>query len=37
VRRGEWAPFDATTATALTIAGILLGAATITVVVFAGS
>lgn len=37
VRRGDWAPLDATTAAALTIVGILLGAATITVVVFAGS
>jgi putative membrane protein len=37
VRRGEWAPLDATAAAALTIAGILLGAATIAVVILAGS
>jgi putative membrane protein len=37
VRRGEWAPLDATAATALTITGILLGAATIAVVVLAPS
>ena len=38
VLRGDWAPLGATTTTtALTIVGILLGAATITVVVFAGS
>ena len=37
MRRGDWAPLDATTTAALTIVGILLGAATITVVVFAGS
>jgi len=37
VRRGEWAPFDARLAAALTAVGILLGAATIAVVLFAGS
>jgi putative membrane protein len=37
VRRGEWAPLDATAAAAMTIASALLGAATVAVVVFAGS
>ena len=37
VRRGEWAPLDVTPATALTIVGSVLGAATIAVVLFAGS
>ena len=36
VRRGEWAPFDASVAAALTIAGSVLGVATI-VLVLAGS
>jgi putative membrane protein len=37
VQRNEWAPFDARVAAALTAAGILLGVATIAVVLFAGS
>jgi putative membrane protein len=37
VRRGEWAPVDAKVAATLTIVSVLLGAATIAVVVFAGS
>jgi putative membrane protein len=37
VRRGEWAPLDGRVATTITAAGILLGAATIVVVVAAGS
>jgi putative membrane protein len=37
IRRGEWAPFDAKVAAALTLLGIVLGAATIAVVVFARS
>ncbi len=37
VRRGEWAPLDARVAAALTVVGILLGAATIVVVLFASS
>lgn len=37
VRRGEWAPLDATVAAALTAVGIVLGAATIAAVLFAGS
>jgi putative membrane protein len=37
VRRGEWAPLDARITAALTAIGILLGAATIAIVVFAGS
>jgi putative membrane protein len=37
VRRGEWAPLDARIAAALTAIGILLGTATIVIVVFAGS
>jgi inner membrane protein YidH len=36
VRRGEWAPFDASVAAALTVAGVVLGAATI-VLVLVGS
>jgi putative membrane protein len=37
LRRGEWAQFDERVAASLTIAGIVLGAATIAVLVFAGS
>lgn len=37
VRRGEWAPLDARVAGAVTVAGMLLGAATIAAVLFAGS
>ena len=37
LRRDEWAQFDERVAAALTIAGIVLGAATIAVLVFAGS
>jgi putative membrane protein len=37
LRRGEWAPFDPRVAATLTGAGILLGAATIVVLLFAGS
>jgi uncharacterized membrane protein YidH (DUF202 family) len=37
VRHGEWAPLDARVAAGLTAAGILLGAATIAVVLFAGA
>ena len=37
VRRGEWAPLDARVALALTGTGIVLGAATVAVVFFAGS
>ena len=37
VRRGEWAPLDARVALALTGTGIVLGAATVAVVLFAGS
>jgi putative membrane protein len=37
VRRGEWAPLDEWVALGLTIVGVALGAATIAVVVFAGS
>ena len=37
VRRGEWAPLDARVAAAITAVGILLGAATIVVVLAAGS
>ena len=37
VRRGEWAPLAATATAALTIAGVLLGAATIAVVVLVGA
>ena len=36
VRRGEWAPLATHVAAALTLAGILLGAATIAVVLLAG-
>ena len=32
VRRGEWAPFDASVAAALTAAGVVLGVATIIIV-----
>jgi putative membrane protein len=37
VRRGEWDPFDARVAAALTAAGVVLGVATVAVVLFAGS
>jgi putative membrane protein len=37
LRRGEWAPFDPRVAAVLTGAGILLGAATIVLLLFAGS
>ena len=37
VQRGEWAPLDARVATALTAAGVVLGALTIVVVLFASS
>ncbi|HEX2496485.1 MAG TPA: DUF202 domain-containing protein [Gaiellaceae bacterium] len=37
VRRGEWSPLDPGVAAALTAAGMLLGAATIAVLLFAGS
>jgi putative membrane protein len=37
VRRGDWAPLDARVAAALTVVGVLLGAATIVVVLFANS
>jgi putative membrane protein len=37
VRHGEWAPLDARAAAAFTAAGIVLGAATIAVVLLAGS
>ena len=37
LRRGEWAPLDERVAAALTIAGVVLGAATIAVLVFTGS
>jgi putative membrane protein len=37
VRRGEWAPLDAKVAGALTVVAILLGAATIAVVLLADS
>jgi inner membrane protein YidH len=37
VRRGEWAPLDPAAASVFTAAGFLLGAATIAVVLFAGS
>lgn len=37
LRRGEWAPIDARVAAALTGFGIVLGGATVLVVLFAGS
>jgi putative membrane protein len=37
LRRGEWAPIDARVSAALTAVGTLLGAATVLVVLFAGS
>ena len=37
VRRGEWAPLDARVAGALTAAGVILAAATIAVILLAGS
>jgi putative membrane protein len=37
VRRGEWTPLDARVMAALTAAGIMLGVATMAVVLFAGS
>jgi hypothetical protein len=37
LHRGEWAPLHERAAAGLTIAGIVLGIATIAVVVFAGS
>jgi putative membrane protein len=37
LRRGEWAPFDPRVAAALSAVGILLGTATIVVLLFAGS
>jgi uncharacterized membrane protein YidH (DUF202 family) len=37
VRRGEWAPLDARVAATITAVGIVLGAATIVVVLAAGS
>jgi len=37
LQRGEWEPLDARVATALTAAGIVLGAATVAAVLFAGS
>jgi inner membrane protein YidH len=36
VRRGEWAPFDTRVATALTGTTVVLGVATVVVVLFAG-
>ena len=36
LRRGEWAPLDGRVALGLTVAGALLGAATLLVVLFAG-
>jgi putative membrane protein len=36
LRRGEWAPLDERVAAALTVAGVVLGAATIAVLIFAG-
>ena len=37
MRRGEYAPLDERVAVVLTAAGVVLGAATIAVVLFAGS
>jgi len=37
VRRGEWAPLDARVSAALTVTGVVLAAATIAVILFAGS
>jgi putative membrane protein len=37
IRRGKWAPFDPRVAAGLTAGGVLLAAATIAVLVFAGS
>jgi putative membrane protein len=37
LRRGDWAPLDARVTAALTAIGITLGAATVAVVLFAGS
>ena len=37
LQRGEWAPLDARGATALTAACIVLGAATVAVILFAGA
>jgi putative membrane protein len=37
LRRGDWAPLDQRVAVSLTTAGILLGAATIAVVLFSGA
>ena len=37
VRRGEWAPMDAGVAGALTATGVVLGAATVAVVLLAGA
>jgi putative membrane protein len=37
LERGDWAPFSASAAVATTIAGLVLGTATIVVIVFAGS
>jgi uncharacterized membrane protein YidH (DUF202 family) len=37
VRRGEWTPLDARVMAALRAAGIMLGVATLAVVLFAGS
>jgi putative membrane protein len=36
LRRGEWAPLDGRVALGLTVAGAVLGAATLLVVIFAG-
>jgi inner membrane protein YidH len=37
LERGDWAPFPASAAVATTVAGLVLGTATIVVIVFAGS
>jgi putative membrane protein len=37
LERGEWAPFPASVALVTTVGGLVLGAATIAVIVFAGS
>jgi putative membrane protein len=37
LQRGDWEPLDARVATALTAAGIVLGAATVAAVLFSGS
>jgi putative membrane protein len=37
VRRGDWAPLDSRVVAAISVVGVVLGAATIAVVLFAGS